>query len=85
MKHISNEEKAVEFATSYDGKIISFAHLAALQMGAWKDEQHEQEKQQLIDRLEDWLANNICNAYNFRGDDISATFIDDCIKSMKGE
>jgi hypothetical protein len=39
METISNEEKAIEFATSYDGKIISFAHLAALQMGQWKDEQ----------------------------------------------
>lgn len=39
MKTITNEEKAIEFATSYDGKIISFAHLAALQMAQWKDEQ----------------------------------------------
>lgn len=45
----------------------------------------EQKKQQWIDKLEDWLANNICNAYNFRGDDISATFMNDCIKAMKGE
>ena len=42
-------------------------------------------QKQLIDKLEDWLANNICNAYNFRGDDISATFMNDCIKAMKGE
>ena len=51
---------------------------AALQAMQWKE-------QQIIDKLEDWLANNICNAYNFRGDDISATFMDDCLKAMKGE
>lgn len=36
---MTNEEKAIEFATTYDGRIISFAHLAALQMAGWKDEQ----------------------------------------------
>lgn len=36
---MKNEEKAIEFATTYDGRIISFAHLAALQMSEWKDEQ----------------------------------------------
>ena len=51
----------------------------------WAEEQIAQEKQQWIDKLEDWFANNICNAYNFRGDDISATFMNDCIKAMKGE
>lgn len=45
----------------------------------------EWKEKQIIDRLEDWLANNICNAYNFRGDNISATFMNDCIKAMKGE
>lgn len=45
----------------------------------------EWKEKQLIDRLEDWLANNICNAYNFRGDNILATFMNDCIKAMKGE
>ena len=51
----------------------------------WAEEQIAKEKQQLIDKLEDWLANNICTAYNFRGDNISATFMNDCIKAMKGE
>lgn len=45
----------------------------------------EWKEQQFIDKLEDWLANNICNAYNFRGDDISSTFMNDCIEAMKGE
>lgn len=72
----------------------------AITMGVWKDKERkelwritrnhyqewaEEQKQQLIDKLEDWLANNVCNAYNFRGDDISQTFINDCIKAMKGE
>ena len=56
-----------------------------MQMAEWKDEQDKQEKQKLIDKLEDWLANNICTAHNFRGDNISATFMNDCIKAMKGE
>jgi len=56
METISNEEKAIEFATSYDGKIISFAHLAALQMGQWKDEQHAQEKQQWIEKAVDFIS-----------------------------
>ena len=51
----------------------------------WAEEQIAKEKQQLIDKLEDWLANNICTAHNFRGDNISATFMNDCIKAMKGE
>ena len=45
----------------------------------------EEQKQQLIDKVEDYLANNICNAYNFRGDDISSTFLDDLIKTMEEE
>lgn len=38
-KKIINEEKAKEFATTHDGKIIGFAHIAALQMAQWKDSQ----------------------------------------------
>lgn len=51
----------------------------------WAEEQIAKEKQQLIDKLEDWLANNICTAHNFRGDNISATFMNDCIEAMKGK
>lgn len=58
METITNEEKAIEFATSCDGKIIGFAHLAALQMGVWKDEQHAKEKQQWIDEACEWWTNN---------------------------
>lgn len=36
-----NEIKAKEFATTHDGKIIGFAHIAALQMAQWKDEQFQ--------------------------------------------
>jgi len=34
-----NEIKAKEFATTEDGKIISFAYIAAMRMALWKDEQ----------------------------------------------
>ena len=84
---MTNEEKAREIAESYhfiDGETLNDDAMqcrvedGCLQAMQWKDEQ-------LIDRLEDWLANNICNAYNFRGDDISATFMNDCIKAIKGD
>lgn len=56
METISNEQKAKEFATTHDGKIIGFAHIAALQMAQWKDEQHEQEKQKLIDKAVEYIS-----------------------------
>lgn len=59
METISNEEKAIEFATSYDGKIISFAHLAALQAMQYKDEQHEAEKQQWIDKAVQFINDKL--------------------------
>ena len=72
-----NVEKAFELANKIEEDGM-FEIDALIEMSEW-------EKQQLIDRLEDWLENNICNAYNFRGDNISSTFINDCIKAMKGE
>lgn len=76
------QQKAKEIAKKYEQYgcecIPHDCEEAAMQM-------HEWDKEQFIDRLEDWLANNICNAYNFNGDDISATFMNDCIKVMKGE
>ena len=91
MERISNEQKAIEIANKekkYYGNpqyemrdenwSVHECYQSALQAMKWKE-------QQMIDKLEDWLANHICNAYNFRGDDISATFIDDCLKAMKGE
>lgn len=58
METISNEEKAREFATSYDGKIIGFARIAAMQMAQWKDAQHKAEKQQWIMKAKEWLHDN---------------------------
>ena len=91
MEHISNEEKASEIIEQYktrynDTRDLLWKDLEdiALQAMELKDKQHTKEKQLWIDKLEDWLANNICNAYNFRGDNISATFMNDCIKAMKG-
>lgn len=78
---MTNEEKAKEISQQWWGcgkQQQITAYEAAIEAMAWKE-------QQLIDRLEDWLANNICNAYNFRGDNISATFMNDCIKAMKGK
>ena len=93
LKTISNEEKAKEIAHDYfrRGQLglvaidtESAGYDCAMQAMELKDKQHTKEKQLWIDKLEDWLANNICNAYNFRGDNISATFMNDCIKAMKG-
>lgn len=80
MKHISNETKAKEIATRWKAKGLPYNAIydTAIEAMEWKEKQ-------LIDRLEDWLANNICTAHNFRGDNISATFMNDCIKAMKGE
>lgn len=43
-----NETKAKEIATTHDGKIIGFAHIAALQMAQWKDEQEIEFLQSLM-------------------------------------
>lgn len=78
---IKNQEKAKEISQQWWGcgkQQQITAYESAMEALEWKEKQ-------LIDRLEDWLANNICNAYNFRGDNISSTFINDCIKAMKGE
>jgi hypothetical protein len=78
---MSNEEKAKNMTRGFLKQgLIKKSRIQELLIKAmgWKEKQ-------LIDRLEDWLANNICNAYNFRGDNISATFMNDCIKAMKGE
>lgn len=78
---MKNDEKAEEIARDmlpYNNAEYHACYNSAIKAMEWKE-------QQLIDRLEDWLANNICTAHNFRGDNISATFMNDCIKAMKGE
>ena len=37
-----------------------------------------------IDKACEWLESNVCNVYNFRGDDISIGFIEQFRKAMKG-
>jgi len=37
-----------------------------------------------IEKACEWLESNVCNAYNFRGDDISIGFIEQFRKAMKG-
>lgn len=39
---MTNEEKAIQCATDSKGNIHAFAHLAALEMADWKDEQFKQ-------------------------------------------
>jgi hypothetical protein len=63
METISNEEKAIELAENispYDIGGDNAAHYAAkdaaLDAMQWKDEQHEQEKQQLIDKAADFIS-----------------------------
>lgn len=55
MEHVSNEEKAKEFATTHDGKIIGFAHIAALQMAQWKDKQFEEMLNNLPESVKDLI------------------------------
>jgi hypothetical protein len=81
METISNEEKA---KTLVDGLGIIYTDCnrvtikkLLIKMAEWKDEQFAKEKQQLIERVVDWL-----NKYLFyldKKDDI----INNCIKAMK--
>lgn len=49
-------------------------------MAAWQSGYKE-----AIEKACEWLESNVCNAYNFRGDDISIGFIEQFRKAMKGE
>ena len=48
-------------------------------MAAWQSGYKE-----AIEKACEWLESNVCNAYNFRGDDISIGFIEQFRKAMKG-
>ena len=48
-------------------------------MAAWRGGYKE-----AIEKACEWLESNVCNAYNFRGDDISIGFIEQFRKAMKG-
>lgn len=39
---MTNEEKAIQVATDSQGHIQSFAHMSALEMAKWKDEQYKE-------------------------------------------
>lgn len=52
---MTNEEKAIQVATDSQGHIQSFAHMSALEMALWKDEQFAEQKQALIDKACKWL------------------------------
>ena len=49
-------------------------------MAAWQSGYKE-----AIEKACGWLGSNVCNAYNFRGDDISIGFIEQFRKAMKGD
>lgn len=41
------------------------------------------QRAQFIDKACEWLELNVCNAYNFRGDDISIGFVEQFRKAME--
>lgn len=68
MKHVSNEQKANEIAENIVGNdhysYFDDFKLCALQAMEWKDEQHKQERQQLIYNAAEWFRNRFPNMSN---------------------
>ena len=61
MENITNEQKAAEIARKnfeIYNKQGAYGKCCALDAMQWKDEQHEKEKQNLIDEACKWLAVN---------------------------
>ena len=74
-KETANERKATEIREKLG--IYADAYYGALEMAEWKDEQHEQEKQQWIDKAwEFWM-----HKFPYIGIDTMKEFVD----TMKGE
>ena len=75
-EEIARESK--KFAKEIDDWEIAEDVQDAFEQGAqWADET-------MIDKACEWLELNVCNAYNFRGDDISIGFVEQFRKAMKG-
>lgn len=59
---MTNEEKAREIKKEFEQYgcecVPNDCYDAALKMAEWKDEQHEQEKQQLIEKAVKWINDN---------------------------
>lgn len=58
---MTNEEKATEISLLQYDMICGYdypKYASAMEMAQWKDEQHKQEKQKLIDEACKWLFEN---------------------------
>jgi hypothetical protein len=100
MKTISNEQKAIQIAANnrinyYEGEPgwgvnVSSSeqecYESAMQAMQWKDEQHEKEKQQWIDKVCEWIKEHNGDYISIvPNDHLTSNFYDDLRKSMKGE
>jgi endonuclease/exonuclease/phosphatase (EEP) superfamily protein YafD len=100
MEHVSNEEKAMEFAKYHCANELNLiqTYNAALDTAQWKDEQYEQEKQQWIEKTCEWIKDNATyyaywewngDTYEkemvFDAECCAEAFIEAIKESMKGE
>lgn len=102
METIINEEKAREIMNKFYGNLMPhYTHNEVfnrcfraryadiLEAMRWKDEQHAQERQQLIDEACEWIKDNVnsyLDWYDWGRCRVSKDeLIDDLRKSMKGE
>lgn len=95
MEQILNIDKAIEIAQKhhviYDDYYDSIQECieSCREAMQWKDEKHEQEKQQLIENACEWINDNInsyLDWYDWGKCRVSKDeLIDDFRKSMKGE
>ena len=75
---MTREEERLEQAKFYIDKGVKDSHRHFLRGAEWADST-------MIDKACKWLELNVCNAYNFRGDDISIGFVEQFRKAMKGD
>lgn len=66
---------ADQHPVNYDGKAMLYVN----------NRSHENGYKEAVNKACEWLELNVCNAYNFRGDDISIGFVEQFRKAMKGE
>lgn len=89
---MTNEEKATEIAIQRkkhyfdaDALIINSeveCYASAIDMAKWKDEQHKQEKQKLIDKAAEWLR--MTTDFFNNGEFNTEKFVNDFKQTMKG-
>ena len=62
------------------------AYGACMEMAEWKDEQHEKEKQQMIERTIKWFSENYCYITDKQYDvEVVHELIDELKQTIKGE